>query len=60
MVGGKQKCAQIVVNLGQEKLTLKRGMILGYFEKWADEAVIDPDISESDWVNAGGGPCTVP
>ena len=52
MVGGKQKCAQIVVNLGQEKLTLKRGTILGYFEKWADEAASNPDISESDWVNA--------
>ena len=56
MVGGKQKCAQIVVNLGQEKLTLKRGTILGYFEKWAHEAASDPDISESDWINAGGGP----
>ena len=56
MVGGKQKCAQIVVNLGQEKLTLKCGMILGYFEKWADEAASDPDISESDWINAGGEP----
>ena len=33
MVGGKQKCIQIVVNLGQEKLTLKCGTILGYFEK---------------------------
>ena len=52
MVRGKQKCAQIVVNLGQEKLTLKHGTILGYFEKWADEAVSNPDISESDWVNA--------
>ena len=52
MVGGKQKCAQIMVNLGQEKLTLKRGTILGYFEKWADEAASNPDISESDWVNA--------
>ena len=56
MVGGKQKCAQIVVNLGQEKLTLKRGTILGYFEKWADEAASDPNISESDWINAGGEP----
>ena len=56
MEGGKQKCDQIVVNLGQEKLTLKCGTILGYFEKWADEAVSDPDISESDWINAGGGP----
>ena len=56
MVGGKQKCAQIVVNLGQKKLTLKRGTILGYFEKWANEAASDPDISESDWINAGGGP----
>ena len=56
MVGGKQKCTQIMVNLGQEKLTLKRGTILGYFEKWADEAASDPDISESDWINAGGGP----
>ena len=56
MVGGKQKCARIVVNLGQEKLTLKCGMILGYFEKWADEAASDPDISESDWINAGGEP----
>ena len=45
-----------MVNLGQEKLTLKRGTILGYFEKWADKAVSDPDISESDWINAGGGP----
>ena len=52
MVGGKQKCTQIMVNLGQEKLTLKRGTILGYFEKWADEAVSNPDLSESDWVNA--------
>ena len=52
MVGGKQKCAQIVVNLGQEKLTLKHGTILGYFEKWADKAASDPDISESDWINA--------
>ena len=52
MVGGKQKFAQIVVNLGKEKLTLKCGTILGYFEKWADEAVGNPDISESDWVNA--------
>ena len=56
MVGGKQKCAQIVVNLGQEKLTLKCGMILGYFEKWADKAVSDPYISDSDWINAGGEP----
>ena len=31
-------------------------MILGYFEKWADEAASDPDISESDWINAGGEP----
>ena len=54
MVGGKQKCAQIVVNLGQEKLTLKRGTILGYFEKWANEAASNPDISESDWINACG------
>ena len=38
MVGGKQKCAQIMVNLGQEKLTLKHGTILGYFEKWADKS----------------------
>ena len=52
MVGGKQKCAQIMVNLGQEKLTLKCGTILGYFEKWADEAASNPDISESYWVNA--------
>ena len=56
MVGGKKKCAQIVVNLGQEKLTLKCGMILGYFEKWAEEAASDPDISESDWINAAGEP----
>ena len=33
MVGGKQKCTQIMVNLGQEKLTLKHGTILGYFDK---------------------------
>ena len=52
MVGGKQKCTQIMVNLGQKKLTLKCGTILGYFEKWADEAASNPDISESDWVNA--------
>ena len=52
MVGGKQKCTQIVVNLGQEKLTLKRGTTLGYFEKWADEVVSNPDISESALVNA--------
>ena len=45
-----------MVNLGQEKLTLKCGTILGYSEKWAHEAVSDPDISESDWINAGGGP----
>ena len=51
MVGGKQKCAQIVVNLGQEKLTLKRGIILGYYEKWANKAVSNPDISESNWIN---------
>ena len=25
-------------------------------EKWADEAVSDPDISEIDWINAGGEP----
>ena len=56
MVGGKQKCTQIMVNLGQEKLTLKRGTILGYFEKWADKVVSNPDISESDWVNACRGP----
>ena len=56
MVGGKQKCTQIMVNLGQEKLTLKHGTILGYFEKWADEAVSNPDISESDWIYAGGEP----
>ena len=56
MVGGKQKCAQIMVNLGQEKLTLKRGMIFGYFEKWADKAASDPDISESDWINAAREP----
>ena len=43
-----------MVNLGQEELTLKHGTILGYFEKWADKAVRDPDISESDWINAGG------
>ena len=43
-----------MVNLGQEKLTLKRGTILGYFEKWADKAASDPDISESDWINVGG------
>ena len=55
MVGGKQKCAQIVVNLGQEKLTLKHGMILGYFERWADEAASDPEISESHWINASEG-----
>ena len=52
MVGGKQKCIQIVVNLGQEKFTLKHGTILGYFEKWADETMNDPDISGSDWINA--------
>ena len=52
MVGGKQKCIQIVVNLGQEKLTLKHGTILGYFEKWADKAISDPNISKSDYVNA--------
>ena len=45
-----------MVNLGQEKLTLKHGNILGYFEKWADEAVSDLDILESDWINAGGEP----
>ena len=56
MVGRKQKCAQIMVNLGQEKLTLKHGTILGYFEKWADESASDRDISESDWINAGGEP----
>ena len=44
MVGGKQECVQIIVNLGQEKLTLKHGPILGYFEKWADETTNDPDI----------------
>ena len=52
MVRGKQKCTQIMVNLGQEKLTLKPVTILGYFEKWANEAASDPDISESDWINA--------
>ena len=52
MVGGKQKCVQIVVNLGQENLTLKHGTILGYFEKWANETTNDPDISESDWISA--------
>ena len=44
--------SEAVVNLGEEKLTLKRGTILGYFEKWTDEAASNPDISESDWVNA--------
>ena len=52
LVGGKQRCAQIVVNLGQEKITIKRGMILGYLERWADEAASDPDTSENDWINA--------
>ena len=52
MVGGKQKCTQIVVNLGQEKLTLKHGMILGYFERWVDKAASDPDTPENDWINA--------
>ena len=45
-----------MVNLGQEKLTLKLGTILGYFEKWANEAVSNQDISESDWVNACRAP----
>ena len=56
MVGGKQTCIQIIVNLGQEKLTLKLGIILGYFEKWANEPTNDPDISEGDWISA----CTEP
>ena len=60
MVGGKQKCFQIVVNLGQEKLTPKRGTISGYFEKWADETMNDPDISESDWISACREPETEP
>ena len=60
MVGGKQKYIQIVVNLGQEKLTLKRGTILEYFEKWADETTNDPDISESDWISACREPETEP
>ena len=60
MVRGKQKCIQIVVNLGQEKLTLKRGTILGYFEKWADETTNDPDMSESDWISACTEPETEP
>ena len=51
MVGGKQKCAQIVVNLGQEKVTIKNGTILGYLERWADEAANNPDTSENDWIN---------
>ena len=41
-----------MVNLGQEKLTLKHDTILGYFEKWANEAASNPDISENDWINA--------
>ena len=52
MVGEKQKCTQIVVNLGQEEIIIKRGMTLGYLERWANEAVSDPDTSENDWVNA--------
>ena len=52
MVGGKQKCAQIMVNLGQEKITIKCGTILGYLERWANEAASDPDTSENDWINA--------
>ena len=52
MVGGKQKCTQIVVNLGQEEITIKHGMILGYFERWADEVASDPDTLEKDWINA--------
>ena len=38
MVGGRQKCTQIVVNLGEERLTVKQGTILGYLERWVDEA----------------------
>ena len=25
---------------------------MGYFEKWANEAASNPDISENDWINA--------
>ena len=60
MVGGKQKCIQIVVNLSQEKLTLKHGTILGYFEKWAEETTNDPDISKDDWISACTEPETEP
>ena len=60
MVGGKQKCVQIVVNLGQEKLTLKRGTILGYFERWANETMTNPDISESEWISTCTEPETEP
>ena len=41
-----------MVNLGQENITIKCGMILGYLERWADKASSDPDTSENDWVNA--------
>ena len=60
MVGGKQKCIKIVVNLGQEKLTLKRGTILGYFERWADETTTGPDIAEGEWLSACTEPETEP
>ena len=40
-----------MVNLGQEKITIKCGMILAYLERWADEAANNPDTSENDWIN---------
>ena len=37
MVGGKQSCVQVIVNLGEERKRIPQGTILGYFERWADE-----------------------
>ena len=45
MVGGKQSCVQVIVNLGEERKRIPQGTILGYFEKWADE---EPEEDSGD------------
>ena len=37
MVGGRQNCVQVIVNLGEERKKLPQGTVIGYLERWADE-----------------------
>ena len=51
MMGGKQNCIQVIVNLGEERKRIPQGTILGYLERWTDEEPEEGFGSEEVYVS---------